>query len=123
MGLTNFIRMRPPLVPGEKITWQRTALYCLPNTTIGGTFYATSSEFIFMPNRMSSRKDWGPQRIPFGQVANLSVQERTGTPYNGGLRRRVRIDMRNSETHLVVMRHPDDAVDELRALLGRGGPN
>jgi hypothetical protein len=111
----------PPLDSGEVLRWTRPAGYSLETTVVGGTLYLTSKDFMFMPNVFSGRfRTWGPQRISLKRVASIGVQERTGTPYNGGLRRRVRVELDNQEVHLFIIRHPDDVAAELRRLVGLG---
>jgi hypothetical protein len=117
MGLFN---QTPPLLSGEVIRWKKPAGYSLETTAIGGTLFVTSIALVFMPNRLSSRRDWGPQRIPIDTIAKIAVQERTGTPYNGGMRRRLRIETTSGEVHLIWVKHPDEVIPELRSLTGRG---
>jgi hypothetical protein len=117
MGLINFINQRPPLEPGEHILWQRPCGYSLDTAVVAGTIFKTESDLIFMPNRMSNRKSWGPQRIRLADVSRVDVMGRTGTPYNGGLRRRVRVEMHNGAAHLLVMKHPDKRAAELRSFI------
>jgi hypothetical protein len=112
----SFLNVSPPLRPGEQIRWTRPAAYCLDTSTVGGTLSVTTLGLVFMPNRVSSQRDWGPQRLPLGDIETIDVQERTGTPYNGGLRRRVRVRLRSGEVHLFIMKHPDETAAELRSL-------
>jgi hypothetical protein len=117
MGLRSFINVRPPLAPGEQIRWQGPCLYALERATVGGTLFATQTELIFMPNRLSGH-ELGPKRIRMASVSRIGVMERTGTPYNGGLRRRVRVAMHNGTDHLLIMKHPDETAQKLRTLVG-----
>lgn len=57
--------------------------------------------------------------MALADVASVGVKERTGTPYNGGLRRRVQLNMRDGKVHLLIVKHPDDVAQELRSRLAR----
>jgi hypothetical protein len=121
MALLSFLNSQPPLAPGDEVRWQRPAAYCLDNSTVGGTLSVTLTQLVFMPNRMSSRRDWGPQRIGFADVSEITVMKPTGTPYNGGLRHRVQIDTHHHERHLLIIEHPDEVAAQLRKLVASRG--
>lgn len=50
-------------------------------------------------------------------MASVGVQERTGTSYDGGLRRRVHVELDDGETYLFIMKHPEETAEELRQLM------
>lgn len=109
---------RPPaLSSGERVRWKRPMGYSLPSVAIPGTMYLTDHDLLFVPARFSSHKSEARQRIAVRQVASVDIQPRTGTLYNGGLRRRVRIRLDNGDVHLFTSNHPDRVVRELQALL------
>jgi hypothetical protein len=119
VGLRSFINVRPPLAAGETIRWQTNCGYSLDTSLVGGNLFLTSSELIFMPNRLSGRRrSWGPQRMTLSEIADVGVAGRTGTPYNGGWRNRMQIEMRSGKRHLIVVKHPDEVARTLRSAIG-----
>jgi hypothetical protein len=115
-----FIVPEPPLRVGEQIRWRRPLSYSFDRDFVGGRLYATSSDLMFVPGKLSPRryKEWGPLRIALEDIATFGVQDRTGTPYSHGLRRRLRVALRNGDVSPVHRRSPGASRPRAR----RGGP-
>lgn len=117
-----FLNPKPALKDGEQIRWQKPAGYSLERrSAVSGTVYVTSADVIFVPNRLNfTHRNWDPVRFPVADVDTIGIQERTYTPYDGGMRRRVVIRLRNGQVHVFILSRPDEAAAELQRLLGVG---
>lgn len=113
-----FFNTEPPLQPSEQIRWFRPMGYSLKANAIAGRLYVTTSELIFVPSNLARRhKNDGPPRTPLTDIADIGVQERTGTPYNGGMRRRLRVELRDGRVHLFMVNNAEQIASELNKLL------
>jgi hypothetical protein len=116
MGLLSFLNRPPALVPGEKVRWSHPCLYSLERSTVGGTLVLTQNALIFTPNRISGHPDRA-ERINLSNIVSVDVQAPTGTPYNGGMKERIRIKTRGGRTHLLHTKRPAETAAELRRLV------
>jgi hypothetical protein len=115
-----FFMQEPPLRAGETVLWRRPMSYSLETSFVGGTLYMTNVDLMFVPGKLARRYK-GPLRLPLEAIAAFGVEERTGTPYNGGLRRRLRVEMSDGEVYLFVTDRPDHVVRELEQIVGSRG--
>ncbi|HEX3802171.1 MAG TPA: hypothetical protein VHV75_04965 [Solirubrobacteraceae bacterium] len=114
MGLIN---LEPTLHNGEEVVWRRPAARSLERQTVPGMLYLTSDALLFMPNRLNRRRDIVSTRIPHEQLIAVDTIDPVlsrASRQNGGLRRRLRVQAPD-ETHLFVIKHPDQVAQELRA--------
>lgn len=123
VSLRRHLRPLPDLRQGDEIRWQRTAGYTAGPTRMGGTLYITKSELVYVVGKLGHTiKDWAPPpRFPLSEIKAIDVMERTFTPYDGGMQRRLRIRETSGGVHLFVVKHPDEAASQLRQLLGVPG--
>jgi hypothetical protein len=110
----------PELVPGDRVRWNQSAGYSVGPTFMGGHLYITETELIYVKGRLGGTiGNWGdPPRFPLSEIVGIDVMERTLTPYDGGMRRRVRIQRDGGVEYLFIVKHPDDVAAELRHVLG-----
>ncbi len=113
MGLIN---LEPTLREGELVQWRRPAALCLDDRTVSGTLLATTLGLVFMPNRLNRRRYLVSQRIPYLDLIEAGVEERTrslAARRNGGLQRRLRLSTRHGDSFLFVIRRPDGVAGEV----------
>jgi hypothetical protein len=110
------INLEPTLRDGEQIRWQRPAAYCVEGHTIAGVLFATTLGLVFMPNRLNRRRDLVSHRIPLDQLSGIGIAGRTRSLYDGGLKRRLKVETSIGDSYLFVVNHPDQVAEELREL-------
>ncbi|WP_306359567.1 hypothetical protein [Nocardia sp. CC227C] len=85
---------------------------------MGGTLYLTSARLCFEPNRLDalmSGRSWSAARA---SVIAVGTEARSGGLFDGGLRARLRIDLREGAPELFVVGKLDETVATLRTALG-----
>jgi hypothetical protein len=112
----------PPLDPVEQIAWKLPLGMTLGGTVVGGNLYLTGSRLLFVPNKLNLRTR-NPRSIPLSEIVSIGKQKRSWTPYNGGMRIRLRVDLRGGPPVLFVLPANsrlslDDVIEQLSEQIG-----
>lgn len=111
---------KPPLEPGEEIRWKLPIGMTLGATDVGGNLYLTQGRLLFVPNKLNLRRR-EPRSISLSEIVSIGKQKRTWEPYNGGMRIRLRVDLRIPPPVLfcVPVNGPslDDVIEQLVSLI------
>jgi hypothetical protein len=127
-----FINPKPPLRQEETVLWHQPLGWGEGQlrSPIAGTLYATTTDLLFVANRTNfpnpGHHDLSSKRIPIVAIARVGIEERAHTPYDGGMRRRVRLELRDGTIQLLVTNKPDRIAAQVQRLLdehARGQPN
>lgn len=103
------------LGPSEALRWSGTASRTVRRKWVGGRVFVTNRALYFRPGLLARLTD-ETLRVPVSTVVSVSVIDRTGTLYDGGMRRRVRVVVESGKEHLFAMPHIDRRAAEIRAL-------
>lgn len=113
----SWLKPDPELDPAERVVWKRAANLSL-STAEGGTLYVTTTHLRFVPHRVNLRAKQVAWPLP--DVASVAAQGRERRLFTGGMRKRLKVCLRNGDTVLFVVNHVDAVVSELRPLLQSG---
>ncbi|MBF6176908.1 hypothetical protein [Nocardia otitidiscaviarum] len=108
----------PTLDDGENVTWRRPANRTQGGRAVGGTLYLTSTRLRFEPNRMDALMGGRSWSAPRTSVTAVGTEARTGGLFDGGMRNRLRVDLREGAPELFVVGKLDETIETLRAALG-----
>jgi hypothetical protein len=108
-----------PLKDGESVVWSRRANHSVGWRAVGGKLYLTDRRLLFRPNGFERSLFFGKEwSAPLAEVSGFSVQPRSGgNPFDGRMRSRLRVALRQGEAQLFVVAKPDDAARELSEAL------
>jgi hypothetical protein len=114
-GETGIKGQAVPLEAGESVIWSRRANHTVGWRAVGGKLYLTDRRLVFRPHVLERTlffgKEWSAPRT---EVASFDVQPRGGAnPFDGSLRSRLRVALRQGEPQLFVVPKPDDVAQEL----------
>ena len=104
------------LEPDEIPRWQSGALQSFGRVTVAGTLCVTQRRLVFAPTGLNIRRR-PPWSASLGQVQSFEVADRTGEAFNGGIRRRLKVTLRDGAVELFVIKHLDAAAEKLRGFL------
>jgi hypothetical protein len=107
------------LDPGEVVRWQGPADQTVRQTWVAGRIYVTDRRFIFRPGRRSRRR-FETVRLPLSAIVGIDVLEETGTPDDGGMRRRMRVSLASGAAELFALPHVDARAAQLWDLVATG---
>lgn len=110
-------RIAQELFEGEKCEWIHGALRTVGPTSQAGKLCVTDRRLLFVPNgygNLKKRPGWSIDRT---SVSDVSVADRTWQPYNGGMRRRLRIRSAEGNEELFGVNKVDAVLEELRTHL------
>ncbi len=115
MGL--WVRM-PFLRTGETVRWSAAANRMQSEKrAVGGRLSLTQDRLLFEPNRLDAITGGRPWKTTLSDIAKISIEPSKHTLAIGAaaakLRRRLRLDMVNSDVELFVINHVNDAVETL----------
>jgi hypothetical protein len=100
---------------GEVVRWNKPAGQTVGPAVAAGRIYVTDRRFIFCPNPWSHRFD--AVRFPLDAIQSIDIIARTGQPYNGGLRRRMRVRLTTGAEYLFWTKRVDQRAEEIRRLV------
>jgi len=111
------------LEPGERVVWEKLANRQQSELrAVGGCLSATTTRFVFQPNRVDALTKGRPWSVGYSDVTEIGVQERENDlPIAGRaakLRRRLRIGTR-SGVELFVVNGVEEVVARLHEVAGR----
>ena len=105
-----------PLDPDEQVIWSQRANHSAGRRAVGGKLYLTDRRLLFKPN-VGRSKEWSASRT---EVTGFGVQPRGGAnPFDGSLRSRLRVELRQEEPQLFVVSKLDQAVRDLTEALSK----
>lgn len=108
----------PKLAVSETITWKRSANRTQSaNRAVGGRLYLTADRILFEPNHIDALTGGRSWQGRLTDIATVGTQAPTGEKFNGGLRTRLLIELRDGTTELFVVNGVDRVVELLRAAM------
>lgn len=111
----------PKLAASETITWQRSANRTQSaNRAVGGRLYLTGERLLFEPNHIDALTGGRSWNSALADMVEIGTQAPTGEKFNGGLRTRLRIGLRDGTTELFVVNGVDRVVELLRGAVATG---
>ena len=113
----------PDLEPGERVLWQRPGSFSRSRGWVGGTLCVTTARVMFIPTRLAfvSFAPLKLQQYPLTDLESVGIEEKDYTPYTGGMRKRIRLAFRGGDIMLVAIKHLQEAVEEVQALMPSRG--
>lgn len=112
-----FLHRPPELSPGDEVRWRRPVGRLEGRRAIGGALYVTRLELLFVPNRLSGGRRPATWRLPLAEVGEVEILERSGRMLLGGLPARLRLAARDGGAETFIVKHLEEVVAELEALL------
>jgi hypothetical protein len=104
------------LEPGETLVWRIACTWTQGGIGRGGHLALTSWGLVFQPNRVDAATGAGLWRLPLPAVRSVGVAPRSFADlFAGGLRRRMRLDLTNGDTAVLLVNRLDQRVREVRA--------
>ena len=95
---------RPSFNPGETVQWRIACNRQQGGLARGGLLWLTSEALVFEPHRFDARTGGQGRRIPLRDIAEVTVSAGGDAPsLSGGLRPRLRLDLRNGEVELLLV--------------------
>lgn len=90
------------------------------NRAVGGKLFVTNRRLLFTPHLIDSILGGADCRVPLNEIADISVQNAGGDTFGGGLRNRLRINLKNGSSELFVINRLDEVIDKLKAHVNSG---
>jgi hypothetical protein len=109
-------RVDDQLMAGESVRWHKTALRTIGPVTAAGHLYLTQHRLLFIANGVNLRRRL-PWSVSLEHVREVEVKARTGTPFNGGMRRRLAVRLDGNVEELFIVNKVDLVRDSLRHLI------
>lgn len=110
--------VEPNLRSGESIVWKQfAALTRGTRFPISGMLNLTEDRLIFQPNTGNRKEDMTPLEYSRHSCVRVEPFKRTWNPYNGGLRRRMRLVLSDGGDELFIVDNLDQTVEQLTAQL------
>jgi hypothetical protein len=109
------------LLPGERLIWRAACNWRQGPVARGGHLALTSQALVFQPHRFDAQTGGQPRRIPLDHVAAVSI-EPGGIPKGllaGGLRRRLRLDLIDGSTELLLMNRVAQRLAQVQAAVAK----
>lgn len=91
------------------------------NRAVGGKLFVTDRRLLFTPHLFDSMLGGETREIFPAEIAGVSAQNAGGDTSGGGLRKRLRIDLKNGVTELFVINKLDKIIDKLQSHIAPGG--
>jgi len=98
--------------------WSIRANQTQGNRAVGGRLHLTPAGLTFEPHAIDSATGGLRWSVPLAAIAEVGEAPRTWHPFDGGLRRRLRVVLRDGHTALFVVPRLADVVARLRAATG-----
>jgi hypothetical protein len=113
MGLFRRYERKLDADPGELIRWHKPASYTVGGGWVAGVLFVTNRRVCFVPG---SRR-YETASFPLSALANVDAMDRTFTPFDGGMNRRLRLEMVDGSEHFFTIGHVDESVSAVRSLV------
>lgn len=113
----------PPLRPGETVLWSVLANRTQGRSSVGGKLFVTSQRVCFVAHRLDHAVRRSPDMLILHEdIADVGIEPPSSTmTFNGSMRARLRVDLRDGESEYFVVNHQGDVCEALRTTLGAGG--
>ncbi|MEJ2885685.1 hypothetical protein [Actinomycetospora aeridis] len=108
-----------PALAGEQVVTRWLANRAQNGRAVGGALFLTTRRLVFCPHRLDQLTGGQGWDVPLGEVATVDVAPRTGHPFDGGLRDRLRVRSARGAQELFVLNRLPHVVDAVRARLPR----
>ena len=105
------------LEPDEHVRISRLAAMAQGRTTKGGRLIVTNQRVLFRPRRFDRLFGAHDLTVSRAAVAAIEIAPRTRGPFDGGLRRRLAIRLRDGTEHLFVVNRVFQLAASLRSEL------
>jgi hypothetical protein len=86
---------------------------------VGGRLALTTHRLVFEPHAFDAATGGRTWAVPLAAIAEAGEEPRTWHPFDGGMRRRLRVTPRDGQKALFVVPRLADAVAAVRAALGQ----
>ncbi|MFE6861596.1 hypothetical protein [Nocardia sp. NPDC057668] len=104
----------PGLTESESVIWKKVANRTQSaNRAVGGRLYLTETRLIFEPGHFDALTGGRPWSTPLHAIRGTGSQDRDGSPFSGGLRNRLRLDLADGSVELFVINDLDLAIEVL----------
>ncbi|MBC7301256.1 MAG: hypothetical protein H5T78_09890 [Nocardia sp.] len=97
----------PKLTAPETVTWKYLANRTQNSRAVGGRLYLTGERLLFEPTHIDALTGGRSWQTPLTSITAVGTQAPTGGMFSGGLRTRLRIDLRDGGTELFVVNKMD----------------
>lgn len=91
------------------------------NRAVGGKLFVTNRRLLFAPHLFDSILGGETRTIFLTEITQISTQNAGGDTFGGGLRNRLRIDLKNGANELFVINKLDKIIDKLQSHIALGG--
>jgi hypothetical protein len=99
----------------EQLIWSRRANRTQgPARAVGGRLYLTNRRLLFLPHALDGDIEGHVWWCPVSEIADIGEEPRTWNPFDGGMRRRLRVTPKRGEPSLFVINKLRDAVHVIR---------
>jgi hypothetical protein len=115
MGI--FVRS-PQLSGAESVLWKKAANRTQGGRSVGGRLYLTDTRLIFQPNRFDAVTKGHPWSVPLAGIESVSTEAPDGSPFSGGLRTRLRLDLSDGDSAFFVINGIETAVQKIQEGIG-----
>lgn len=109
------------LDPRERLRWQVACNWSQRGIARGGRLALTSQALVFEPNRLDGVTGGKAMRIPLNKVKSVSVEPGglpRASPF-GGIRPRMRLELIDGSTELILLNNLERRIADVRSLSGR----
>jgi hypothetical protein len=116
----------PQLKPGEHVVWGCAAQRSIPRRTfVAGWLFLTERRIVFQPNRLNigiASRDLLSYELR--DCLGAEVIDRTWTLYDGGTRRRIRLNLADGTSVLFVVKakHTNEVATRLSDVIAAAAP-
>lgn len=111
MGAVGFYTKRPNFGPDETVIWRAACNWRQGKMARGGVLWLTSKALVFEPNRFDSWVGGESRRIGLAGITHVADERGSfshWTPFGGGLRHRIRLDLANGGSEMLLLNRLDD---------------
>lgn len=105
----------PALDAGETVKWRKAANRDQNGRAVGGRLFLTEKRLLFRPNRIDSISGGKAWTCELSQIGAVGASPRDGHPFSGGLRPRLRVEMKDAEVERFTVNDLEDVIHYLEA--------
>ena len=86
-----------------------------PTRAVGGQLLLTNRRLLFSPHLLDYASGGAKWAVDLASITDVGIQPKGGDRLGGGLRDRLRLQLKDGQTELFVVNHLDDVVTRLQA--------
>jgi len=110
------IWVRPLRIKGdERLIWQVPCNWEQGGAARGGRLGVTSQALIFEPNRIDALTGGKSRRLPLSDIQSVEVEPGGRPSFSGGLRRRLRVNLRDGTYELLLVNNLGARLADIQA--------